>query len=185
MTRLFADKRVVAVLGLIACAFMYQRIVVPMLPAPEMSTDWEVPVDDDELDTAEVDDALAQPQFQLATAQYDLRNIDIGALSFNENPARDPFIDTPAVVAPLADVDVAAVVAEEKRQAATPAVYRPNLPRLTAIAFADENRAAVLDNQIVRPGDALAQFSVTEIARHHVTLRANVNQKTFTLTLTP
>lgn len=185
MNRIFGDKRVVAVLGLIACAFMYQRIVVPMLPAPEVSTDWEVPVDDDELDTTNIDEALAQPQFQLATAQYDLRNIDIGALVFNESPARDPFVDTPAVVAPLAEVDVTAVTAETTPRHAAPVDLTPRLPRLTAIAFADEHRAAVLDNQIVRPGDALKQFRVAEIARHHVTLRASANQKTFTLTLTP
>lgn len=185
MTRFLGDRRVVAVLGLVACAFMYQRIVVPMLPDPAMSTDWDVPVDDLDGDVAEVTEALAQPQFQLATAQYDLRNIDIGALAFNESPARDPFIDIPVEVAPLAEVDLAAIQDAGPVRAVERTSVEPRLPRLTAIAFADEHRAAVLDNQIVRPGDALAQFRVTEIARHHVTLVAQANQKTFTLTLTP
>lgn len=186
MSKLFGDRRVVGLLALLACAFMYQRIVVPLLPDPALSSDWDVPVD--EMDpvlgsNVDIEEALAQPQFTLATAQYDLRNIDIGALVFNENPSRDPFIEQPLVVAPLAAVDL--TVVEPSRPEPVARSVRPTLPRLTAIAFASDHRAAVLDNRIVKTGDALEQFSVTEIARHHVTLQALSNQQIFTLTLTP
>ncbi|MEM9056450.1 MAG: hypothetical protein AAGD86_03175 [Pseudomonadota bacterium] len=178
MTKLLGDRRIVGVLGLMACALMYQRIVVPLLPDPAMTADYDMPVDDVD-DTGAIDELT--PQVQLATAQYDLRNIDIGALVFNENPSRDPFMHRQEVVAPLAEV----VVTAPDTPASTAVLPRRRLPRLTAIAFADSDRAAVLDNRIVRAGERVDAFQVAAIARRKVTLRAVDNQQTYTLTLTP
>ena len=181
MTRHLGDRRVVVVLGLLACALMYQRIVVPLLPDPAMSAEYDVPVDEVDTPLGAVEEAALAPQVQLATAQYDLRNIDIGALVFNESPSRDPFMHRRDVVAPLAEV----VVEAEDKPAATRSLFRRRLPKLTAIAFAANHRAAVLDNRIVRPGERFDAFRVDAITRRKVTLHAVDNKQTYSLTLTP
>ena len=177
------DKRVVAGLCAVACAVMYQRIVVPLLPAKPMESAFDEALD--ELDAGPTNDTLTQPGLKLATAQYDLRNIDVSALSFNESPSRDPFIDRPLAVAPLADVDLSGVLEPPIRINTPPAQRHPVLPKLTAIAFANDRRVAVIDNRIVRPGESLGAFEITDIARQRVTLRGRADQRLFTLTLTP
>lgn len=182
MTNLLSDRRVVGALAIVASLFVYLRIVAPMLPDQNLSSVDDPPIDAG-LDDIAATSSLAAPRLVLATAQYDLRNIDIGALQFNENPSRDPFVDRPAIVAPLAAVDISQPV--ETRRSPLKRTVAPVLPQLTAIAFGQNNRAAVLDDRIVRIGDAVGSFRVTDIARTRVVLRTVRDNAIFTLNLAP
>ncbi|MFK8014045.1 MAG: hypothetical protein AB8G17_01220 [Gammaproteobacteria bacterium] len=171
MTKWLDDKRVVAALALLACGGVTWRVVLPLLP--ENFDEESVPVD--EFDTY-ADGAIsanaAQPQLKLATAHFDLRNIDVSDLFFNQNPKRDPFISAPIQSAPLAEVTIesAAEPLEQKTEAL------PTLPTLVAVILSDDKSAAVIDNQIVRVGDRIAGFRIRDIQRNRVTLAAASNR---------
>ncbi|MEM6640995.1 MAG: hypothetical protein AAF610_13965 [Pseudomonadota bacterium] len=204
MSKLLEDKRVVAALAVLACIVVYFRVVAPIVSGGggASAADMADPMASDDIGdpmmmTAMDDDpslagstsarrssraplagGTGAPQETLARAQRDLSNLDIGALVFNENPARDPF--TP----PREVVETAAPKPAPKRTVVQKVVSAP-LPTLTAIAFADNHRAAVLDNQIAREGDVLENFSVAQISREYVVLKGRTTRNSFTLKLNP
>jgi hypothetical protein len=184
MTKLLGNKFVVLGLSLAAAVFMYVRIVAPLLPQDYDDVPFvESPEAYDEVDGATVDGSIeaAQPRLKLATAQYNLRNIDVAMLQFNENPRRDPFIDTPIKAAPLAAVDVKASTPDNKRSAATTV----KLPVLTAVVHSQDQSAAVINDRIVRAGDQIGRFKVQTIRRDHVVLAATTSNRSVQLRVTP
>lgn len=184
MTKVFGNKFVVLGLSLGSAVFMYLRIVVPLLPENHDDVAFvEFPEAADEFASADIsaDVEEAQPRLKLATAQYSLRNIDVATLQFNENPRRDPFIDTPIKAAPLAAVKVKPTASKAPRSVASKVV----LPVLTAVVHSADQSAAVIDQRIVRAGDQIGLFKVQTIRRDHVVLAAVTSNRSFKLSVTP
>ncbi|MFK7888957.1 MAG: hypothetical protein AB8G16_19030 [Gammaproteobacteria bacterium] len=184
MNKLFSNKFVVLGMSLAAAVFVYVRIVVPLMPANyDDEPVVEFPDLDDEFAQAAIEPEAqaAQPRLKLATAQYDLRNIDVAMLQFNETPRRDPFIDTPIEAAPLAAVNLITTTPLKKRS--TPAARA--LPILTAVVHSSDQTAAVIDDRIVRLGDRVGNFKVQQIQRDHVVLASANSNQSVQLRVTP
>lgn len=184
MTKLLANKFVVLGMAVTAAVFIYLRIVVPMLPenyddVPVV----EFPDPEEELSAANgnPDTDVVQPRLKLATAQFDLRNIDVALLQFNENPQRDPFINSPIEAAPLAAVEIIATAPVKK----TTTVRAAPLPQLTAVVHSKDQTAAVIDNRIVRQGDRVGHYQVQSILRDHVVLASASSNHSVKLRVTP
>ncbi len=178
MTKWLGDKRVVGGLALLACLFVYSRVVVPLLP---QTYDETAPDDVFEEDALVDDSDVGAPSLKLATARYDLRNIDISMLFFNEHPKRDPFVISSTSAAPLAEVQVKPDEKTSKRAT----VSTLTLPTLVAVIQSDDRTAAVIGDQIVAVGDRVGKFSVQEIQRDRVILAVAATNRTYELGITP
>lgn len=182
MHKLLSDRRVVAVLAVLAGVFCYMRVVVPMLP--EEFSDEAAPIAEYEFEDAQPgnDSPAAQPRVKLAASQFELRNIDVAAISFNQQPVRDPFVSKPTSATVLAEVSVDKPVKTTNRPVS---VKSEVLPTLHAVIHSDERSAAVIGGAIVGVGDRVGHFDVREILRDQVILATVNSNRTVVLGITP
>lgn len=170
MPKILSNRWAVAALVVCAIAVLYLRVIVPVLQFT--SVEIEAPIlDEDDIDSVLEENAAgfrdnADQKLQFVSAQYDLKQIAVKDLRWNESPRRDPF-------APHAELERDQIKAVHDK--VTPGmngsgVRSVGLPIVSAILNSRKEQLAVIDGQILQIGEHINGFELRAIARSHVSL---------------
>ncbi|MEM8982951.1 MAG: hypothetical protein AAGC71_07995 [Pseudomonadota bacterium] len=173
MAKLLNNRWVVAVLALLAAAFVYMRIVAPLVGAqsPAVADDGEYSMEN----PVELTGNTAGSGARIAPA--DMKPVSTDGLRWNEAPERDPF--APKVV--IQTADLTAVQDKISAEPVSAVTRRQSVPAVTAIVKAADLQYAVIDGEIRRHGDRIGLWLVRRIERDAVVLASLLDQSTRTV----
>ncbi|MEL7537085.1 MAG: hypothetical protein AAFZ58_03095 [Pseudomonadota bacterium] len=170
MASLLNNRFVVIGLALVAAYFVYQRVVVPLVGDDVATADIDYADDDiDEVidNSNDIGIETAEQGLQFVTAQYDLQQVSVEALHWNEEPDRDPF--APQVIIDTADV----TAVQDKISDVVPTLSNvirsaPPLPRVSAVVDASDIHYAIVNGEIRQPGDRIGPWRLERVERNAV-----------------
>lgn len=168
MAKLFNNKLVVAALVIAALGILYLRLIKPAINfyfPGSVQADIYIPDNIEDLDTtlgsvAGLDEYDGDIKF--ADEQFNLAEIDISNLRWNERPNRDPFRATK--------------VSESKPRSIEPVFLtstkpaNSGLPRVSAIVRMPNLKFAVIEGEILKEGDSYGNFVLRSIEEQAVSL---------------
>ena len=171
---LFNNRAFVLTLALVSFLYLAWSVAAPLLERPEFG-DVAVPMGFPEDDVGEMVDVGTQRRDTRglavsssstggtgrAVADGSPNAVQIGRLSWQADPARDPF--APSGVLPAQGKDGLQVPRTNPL---------PSVPRLNALVAGPRSLLAVLDDQIVREGEHIRGYRVSTISRRGVRITA-------------
>ncbi len=183
MAKFLNNRGAVAVLAAIALFVFYQRIVAPFREdangAPVESADYVEDMDD-VLDLSD-DQGIetVEQELKFVSAQYDLQQVSVEALHWNEDPGRDPF--APQVTIASADISAVQGKISEEPVSRIKVAVRQALPVVSAVVNAADLQYAVVDGEILQPGSLVGSYQLRRIDRDTVVFVDRDRQSTHTV----
>lgn len=151
--RLFNNRWFVVALAVCSLGLMVRSVVTPFFDEPDFADaeDPEFYLAGEMTDAADAED---EPVIRVTG-----RSVLSGQLTWNDSPRRDPYSRGGQAAAPSA-----------LSASAEPVRSTSGLPRLDALVAGPDSLLAVLDDHIVREGDAIGNFRVARIRADGVRL---------------
>ncbi|MEO0574255.1 MAG: hypothetical protein AAF004_02245 [Pseudomonadota bacterium] len=189
---MFNNKWVVAGLAALAVWILYKNVVVTLMGeyADTPVDVVDVDVDDPDAFLVEATDdgsgiETAEQGFKFSSAQRDLKRINVAAIAWNTDPARDPFVPQAALAANAieqvqAQVSSASKVATAVRRNA-PEVW----PEIDAVVSSASHQYAVIDGEIRGIGERFDRYKLVDVTVNGVRLVDLYNFKSQEVMVTP
>lgn len=164
------NKWFVVALAAVAVWILYKNVVVTLIEefADEPVIAVDVNTDDPDAFLVETTDTgsgieTAAQGFKFSSAQRDLKRINVAAIAWNIDPARDPFVPKST----LADSAIARVQSEVSKASDVPTPVRirasQSWPEIDAVVSSATHQYAVIDGEIRRVGDRFDRYQLVAV----------------------
>jgi len=187
---MFNNKWVVAGLAALAAWIIYKNVVVTLMDEYADKPVGVVDVDDPDAFLVDATDdgsgiETVEQGFKFSSAQRDLKRINVAAIAWNTDPARDPFVPQ----ATLAANAIEQVQAQVNNATEISAAVRREIPEIwpevDAVVSSASHQYAVIDGEIRGVGERFDRYQLVAVTVNGVRLVDLYNFKSQEVMVTP